>query len=68
MGKLITLVIIVAVIYFFILPKFRKKDSQNDVQNFVQCEICGTFVSLDETTIQNNKYICKECLKEQKCK
>ncbi|AII15353.1 hypothetical protein CIG11343_1475 [Campylobacter iguaniorum] len=63
LGKIIIFALIVAIIYFFIVPKFRKKDDKKDSQNFVECEKCGTFVSLDEAVLSSGKYICKECLK-----
>ncbi|MBP5778369.1 MAG: hypothetical protein J6W17_00170 [Campylobacter sp.] len=72
MGKLLSLAIIIALIYFFIVPKFRTKDEKksdkNDekTQNLVLCECCGAFVSEDEIHTKNKQQICNECEKKEK--
>ncbi|CAD7287780.1 hypothetical protein LMG7974_00663 [Campylobacter majalis] len=62
LGKILTLVVILLIIYI-VFFKSRKKDEQRDVQSFVQCDKCGTFISLDEAILSSGKYICKECIK-----
>ena len=73
MGKLLSLIIIIALIYFFIVPKFRTKKPKHQnkkedekAQNLVLCECCGTFVSEDEISHKNNKQICFDCEKKEK--
>lgn len=68
MGKLLSLVIIIALIYFFIVPKFRTKKDKNNSnksENFVLCDCCGAFVSEDEITKKDKKQICVSCEKEK---
>ena len=74
MGKLLSLIIIIALIYFFIVPKFRTKKSESstqknkndeNTQNLVLCECCGAFVSEDEISHKNKKQICAECEKSE---
>lgn len=62
MAKLLMLGIIIAIIYFFILPRFKKeKNKDKQVQNFVECKKCGTFIDIKESILSNGEYICKEC-------
>ncbi|ALV65547.1 PP0621 family protein [Campylobacter fetus] len=63
LGKIIIFALIIAAIYFFILSKFRKNKPSNSSENFVECDKCKTFVSINEAVLKNGKYICKECLK-----
>ena len=74
MGKLLSLTIIIALIYFFIVPKFRTKKSESstkknkndeNTQNLVLCECCGAFVSEDEIHTKNKQQICNECEKSE---
>ena len=74
MGKLLSLAIIIALIYFFIVPKFRTKKSESstkknkndeNTQNLVLCECCGAFVSEDEIHTNNKQQICNECEKKE---
>lgn len=62
-AKVIIFVLIIAIIYFFIIPKFRSKKPSGEEQSFVECSKCDTFVELKDSTLRNGKYICKECLK-----
>lgn len=61
--KIIIFIAIIAIIYFFIISKFRSKKPINDGENFVECSKCSTFVELKESTLKAGKYICKECLR-----
>ncbi|PPB53337.1 hypothetical protein CDQ68_01225 [Campylobacter hyointestinalis subsp. hyointestinalis] len=63
LGKIIIFGVIIAIIYFFILPKFRKKTPKNSIENFVECDECKTFISMKDTILKDGKYVCKECLK-----
>jgi uncharacterized protein len=38
-------------------PKSKKPDSDT----LVECSKCGTFVSVEETTLIHGKYYCDEC-------
>jgi uncharacterized protein len=63
--KLLSVLLVVAVIYFLFFKKLRKKvDEQNKVDELVECHKCGTFCSKDDTILSNGKYYCSnECLK-----
>ena len=63
--KLLTILLIVALIYFLFFKKLRKKvDEQNKVDELVECQKCGTFCSRKDTILSNGKYYCsQECLK-----
>lgn len=37
----------------------KRKDAEGDTM--VECSKCGTFVSVEETTLINGKYYCDEC-------
>ncbi|MCR8678654.1 MULTISPECIES: PP0621 family protein [Campylobacter] len=63
LSKIIIFILIIAIIYFFIIPKFRGKKPRNDGDNFVECSKCDTFVELKDSVLKDGKYICKECLK-----
>ncbi|PSM52041.1 hypothetical protein CBLAS_0419 [Campylobacter blaseri] len=67
MGKLLMLAIIVAIIYFLILPRWRIKDKKDDknVDSFVECEKCGTYIDVKNAIISNSRYICEDCIKEK---
>lgn len=62
-AKIVIFVLIVGIIYFFILPKFRTKKPSSDGESFVECAKCDTFVELKDATLRDGKYICKECLR-----
>ena len=62
-AKVIIFALIIAIIYFFIVPKFRSKKPSSDEQSFAECSKCDTFVELKDSILKNGKYICKECLK-----
>lgn len=62
-AKIIIFVLIIGVIYYFIIPKFKSKKPSDSGESFVECSKCDTFVELKDSTLRNGKYICKECLK-----
>lgn len=62
-AKVIIFVLIIGVIYYFIIPKFKSKKPSDSGESFVECSKCDTFVELKDSTLRNGKYICKECLK-----
>ncbi|SFV90140.1 hypothetical protein MNB_SV-4-1256 [hydrothermal vent metagenome] len=37
----------------------KRKDVEGDTM--VECSKCGTYVSVEETTLINGKYYCSEC-------
>lgn len=62
---------IIIVIYFIFIkkrPNISKKNDKNNkdeipTDEMIECASCGTYVSIDETILSNNKYYCsKECL------
>jgi len=66
--------IIVAIAGLFIykllggqLPSFGKKPSapkrkDPEGDTMVECSKCGTYISVEETTLINGKYYCDECV------
>ncbi len=62
---LVFIAVIAALVYFFwIKPKKDAKNAANkDAENFVECEKCGTFISVKDAVLSEGKYVCKECLK-----
>lgn len=59
MGKLIFLILICILVYFLIVPKFRKKEPKID--EFVECQKCKTFINKQEAIIKDEKFYCKDC-------
>ena len=48
------------------LPSLRKKQmapkaKKQDSDTLVECSKCGTYVSVEETTLIHGKYYCDEC-------
>ncbi|CZE47385.1 hypothetical protein [Campylobacter geochelonis] len=64
LGKVIVFCVIIAFIYFFILPKFVRKKDDKKIQNFVECQKCKTYVDVKDAVISSGKYICKDCMKK----
>lgn len=66
--KLIILAVVLLLVYKFLggsLPKFGRSTEQKklDEDTLVECESCGTFVTVKESLISHGKYYCsKECL------
>ncbi len=50
-------------------PKRRSKGkpSVKDAE-MVECDECGIYVSIEETTLVNGKYICEDCLNKEKAR
>ncbi|GAB6074594.1 PP0621 family protein [Nautilia lithotrophica] len=63
MGKIILFIIIGIAIYFFFIKsrEITKNEKENDENEFVQCEKCGTFVLKKEMKEKNGKLLCKDC-------
>lgn len=63
LGKILIFALIGAVIYFMLKSKLLgKKSKENDeIEAFIECKKCGTFVSGDE--LKNG--LCEHC-REQK--
>lgn len=65
LGKILTLVAILAVVYliFFKTRKIDKPKDEKEIENFIECEKCGTFVPLKSTILSGGKHFCRDCLK-----
>jgi uncharacterized protein len=63
MGKIIIFLIIIAIIYFLFIKTNKKeiKKTEENENEFVQCENCNMFVLKKEAIKKNGKYYCKEC-------
>ncbi len=68
MGKLIFILIIIGVAYFYFFnkpevnsKKENSKTNKNDKKDLIMCDNCKTFVSEDEIKKVNGKNLCKEC-------
>ena len=59
MGKLIIIILIGIVIYFFFIKTKQVKEKSDG--EFIQCDKCGTFVLQSEMKEKNNKLLCKDC-------
>lgn len=73
MLKWLLVIALVAAVYFFFIkkkplpnenrPKNRDK-KKPDEADMVECEKCGTYVSLGEALLKDGKYFCSsECMK-----
>ena len=72
MGKFLSLAIIIALIYFLIVPKFRAKKGANESKNsangeqeptaLIPCDECGTYYEQGALISHNSRQICKSCL------
>nr|MBP3724971.1 hypothetical protein [Campylobacter sp.] len=59
-AKFVIFALIIAIIYFVF---FKKPNKIKSAQDFVECQKCKSFVSIDEMVLSNGEYYCKECLK-----
>ena len=46
-------------------PKAGNKPSAKDAE-MVECDKCGVYVSIEETTLISGKYVCEECMRKEK--
>jgi len=67
--KVLLIVAIIAVVYFLFIKKkplnsSKKKDNEKPKTNdMVECATCGTYVSIDDAIISENRYYCcSECV------
>lgn len=61
-AKLLVLIVVIAVVYFVFFKKKSKKKDNTEVEQMVECEECGTYISPNEGIIKSGKYYCsKEC-------
>lgn len=73
MGKIVAIIVIVALVYFLILPKFTRSkydikktnEQKKGITDLVECTKCGTMVDLKDATISSSGYICNECIKRK---
>lgn len=65
LGKILTIIIVFLLIYLVFFKRLRKKDntSNKEIENFVECEKCGTFIATKEAVLSGGKFICNECIK-----
>lgn len=62
--KILALAVVLLLVYI-VFFKNRKKDATEtkEIENFVECKKCGTFVEVKEAVLSSGKYICKDCIK-----
>ncbi|QKF61649.1 PP0621 family protein [Campylobacter curvus] len=65
MSKILIFLAILLAIYIVFFK--MKKRGDKEAQNFVECAKCGTFVDMKETVLSSGRYICKECIKDERC-
>lgn len=65
LGKILTLIIVVIVIYIVFFKVLRKKNGNDnkEIENFVECDKCGTFVATKDAVLSSGKFVCRECIK-----
>ena len=74
--KVLLVIVVIAVVYFLLIKKKpeiakdkkKTKNDKNEIQSdeMIECATCGTYVSIDDTILSNNKYYCsKECLEKR---
>lgn len=63
----LAVLILIYIVFFKNGRKIRtKNENVKEIENFVECDKCGTFVEVKEAILSNAKYICKDCVKERK--
>jgi len=70
--KFLLVIAVVAIVYFLFIKKkpFQnnttkkmKKDEKLQSNDMVECSYCGTYASVEDSIISNNKYYCcDECV------
>jgi len=63
MLKILFIIAVFVVIYFLFFKKPKPKVKNKELEDMVECESCGVFISVEEAIEKNGKYYCsKECL------
>ena len=70
--KLLLILVVIALVYFLFFkkkplknsnPKNKQKDEKLQSNDMIECSSCGTYASLEDSIISNNKYYCSdECV------
>jgi len=67
--KVLLVLGVIAVVYFLFIKKKplnnsnKKDNSKPKTNDMVECAGCGTYVSIDESIISENRYYCSsECV------
>jgi len=67
--KVLLVLGVIAVVYFLFIKKKplnnsnKKDNSKPKTNDMVECVACGTYVSIDESIISENRYYCSsECV------
>lgn len=63
-GKILTSILLVGSGYLYAAAKFNKKNEEKkdrQVENFIECQRCKTFVDIKEASLRDGKYYCKDC-------
>jgi uncharacterized protein len=65
--KLLLVIAVIGTVYFFFIKKKPITDTKNDENNqsndMVECNSCGTYAEINDSIISNNKYYCcEECV------
>ncbi|WP_170018638.1 PP0621 family protein [Campylobacter sp. RM16190] len=69
MAKILVFIVVLIVIYIFFFKSRKKHTKSKDVkeiENFVECSKCGTFVEVKEAILSSTKYVCKDCVRNPK--
>jgi len=72
MYQILVILGVIGIVYFLFIkkkplitnkPKNKKKNETPKSNEMVECAYCGTYASVDECIISNNKYYCSdECV------
>ncbi|WP_069632231.1 PP0621 family protein [Campylobacter pinnipediorum] len=63
-AKFLTLATILFILYvLFFKKKKQAPKEEKEIENFVQCLKCGTFVTTKSAILSSGQYICKDCIK-----
>ncbi|MEA2100070.1 MAG: PP0621 family protein [Campylobacterota bacterium] len=67
--KILLVLGVIAVVYFLFIKKKplkntkKKNDTNQESNDMVECASCGTYASVDDCIISDNKYYCcSECV------
>ncbi|WP_297441845.1 PP0621 family protein [Sulfurimonas sp.] len=72
--KFLLIAAVIAIVYFVFFkakPSLnsanKKNDKKPEVNDMVECEVCGVYTEIHEAILSNGKYYCSsECLKKGK--